>query len=92
MELVTMQSEVFQELKGFMESINNRLTAKEKQPKEKWFDNQEVMQQLHISKRTLQTWRDEGKIPFSQVGSKIYYSESDINELLKKNYIKAHKK
>jgi len=92
MELVTMQSEVFQEIKSTMESINNRLTAKEKEPKDKWFDNQEVMQMLHISKRTLQAWRDEGKISFSQVGAKIYYRESDVNDLLNKHFIKAHKR
>ena len=44
---------------------------------------------MQISKRTAQTWRDEGKISFSQIGNKIYYLESDVEELLKGNYIKA---
>ena len=47
---------------------------------------------MHISKRTAQTWRDEGKISFSQIGNKIYYRMSDVQTLLNKNYNKAFKK
>lgn len=92
MNVITIQSEAFQELRDSMEEIKKQLTAKEKEPKNKWLDNQEVMQLLHCSKRLLQSWRDEGKISFSQVGAKIYYRESDVNELLQKHYNKAHKK
>lgn len=92
MDIITLESEAFQQIKSTLESINNRLSAKEKLPTEKFYDNQEVMQMLHISKRTLQAWRDDGKINFSQVGAKIYYYESDIKELLKKNYNKKFKK
>ena len=45
-------------------------------------DNQEVCLMLQISKRTLQSYRDTGKIPFSMIGHKCYYKESDITELL----------
>ena len=92
MDVITIQSEAWNEVKSFMEQISSRLSAKEKLPTEKFYDNQEVMQMLHISKRTLQAWRDDGKINFSQVGAKIYYYESDIKELLKKNYNKKFKK
>jgi len=46
---------------------------------------------LKISKRTAQTWRDEGKISFSQVGNKIYYKLSDVEKLMQENYNKAFK-
>jgi len=48
-------------------------------------DNQEVCLMLQISKRTLQSYRDTGKIPFSIIGHKCYYKESDIAELLNAN-------
>ena len=54
-----------------------------------FLDNQEFLQVMNISKRTAQSWRDEGIISFSQVGSKIYYRFSDIEELLNKNYKKS---
>lgn len=92
MEVVTIQSQAFQDLVGKIDSINHRLTAKEKEPKEKWLDNQELMLMLKISKRTAQHYRDSGLISFSQVGNKIYYKLSDVEELLKAHYNKAFKK
>jgi 3-methyladenine DNA glycosylase Tag len=92
MDVITIQSEAFQELKSSLESINNRLSGKEKEPKEKWLDNQEFMQLMKISKRTSQSYRDNGIISFSQVGAKIYFKLSDVEELLKAHYNKAFKK
>ena len=92
MEVVTIQSQAFQDLVGKLDAINLRLTAKEKEPKDKWLDNQELMLLLKISKRTAQHYRDSGLISFSQVGNKIYYRLSDVEELLQKHYNKAFKK
>ena len=52
---------------------------------EQWLDNEAVYKRLGISKRTLQSYRDTGKIPFSMIGHKCYYKESDITELLNAN-------
>ena len=38
------------------------------------------------SKRTLQTLRDEGAIPYTTIGGKILYPESALYETLRKNY------
>ena len=43
---------------------------------EKYLTNREVCQLLHISSRTLQNWRDTGKIPFIRLKGKILYRES----------------
>jgi len=37
---------------------------------------------LGLSKRTLQTYRTSGKIPFSMLGGKVYFREVDIASLL----------
>ena len=42
---------------------------------------------LHISKRTLQQYRDDNILPFIQIGGKIIYKESDILKILEQNYI-----
>ena len=54
-----------------------------------FLDNYEFLKVMNISKRTAQSWRDSGIVSFSQVGAKIYYRFSDIEELLNKNYKKA---
>jgi predicted site-specific integrase-resolvase len=42
---------------------------------------------LKISRRTLQDYRTEGKIPYYQLGGgKILYRESDIEKMLEDNY------
>ena len=56
-----------------------------------FLDNQEFLEVMNISKRTAQIWRDSGVISYSQIGAKIYYRFSDIEELLNKNYNKAKK-
>lgn len=53
---------------------------------EDWLDNQDVMQILHISPRTLQTLRSNGILPFSRIGNKLYYRRSDISRILNNHY------
>ena len=57
-------------------------------PEDVFFDNQEFMLLMNISKRTAQEWRNKKIIEFSQVGNKNYYRLSDIKKLLNENYIK----
>ena len=55
-------------------------------PEDVFFDNQEFMKLMNISKRTAQEWRNKKIIEFSQVGNKIYYRLKDIQNLLNENY------
>ena len=55
-------------------------------PLDEWLDNQNVMQMLHISPRTLQTLRSNGILPFSRIGNKLFYRRTDIQQILKDNY------
>ena len=57
-----------------------------------WLDNQDVMQILHISPRTLQTLRANGTLPFSRIKGKFYYKVSDLAALLESNYTANLKK
>ena len=54
--------------------------------KETWIDGQDVMQTMHISKRTLQSLRDNGTLNYSRVNGKFYYKVADIEKLLESNY------
>lgn len=53
---------------------------------ETWIDGQDVMQALHISKRTLQSLRDSGVLPHSRLNGKFYYKVADVEAMLEKNY------
>lgn len=45
-------------------------------------DSQDVCLRLNISPRTLQTLRDNGKLPYSQIQHKIFYKPEDVEALL----------
>jgi hypothetical protein len=91
MEAVILTSEQYNNLVNRLDNLNGKLEESSKKPQNVFLDNQEFIQLMHISKRTAQTWRDEGKISFSQIGSKIYYKMKDVDVLLDKNYNKAFK-
>ena len=50
---------------------------------EQWLDNQEVCLLMNITKRTLQTYKDKGLLPYSKLNRKNYYKLSDVQALLK---------
>ena len=91
MEAIIFTKDQFTELMSKLDTIQNQISLKKKKKKETFLDNQEFLLLLKISKRTAQTWRDEGKISFSQVGNKIYYKLSDVEKLMQENYNKAFK-
>jgi hypothetical protein len=52
------------------------------------FDNQDLCQLLHISKRTLQRYRSTGDLPFHKVHQKTYYKESDVHTFIRECFNK----
>ncbi len=53
---------------------------------ERYLTNNDVANMLHISLRTLQDWRDNGRIAYIQISGKVLYKESDVRKLLEENY------
>jgi len=92
MDAIILSKEQFLEFSSKLNEISDRLGSKPQNPSERFVDNQEFIMLMKISKRTAQAWRDEGKISFSQVGTKIYYKLSDVEELLKNHYRKSFAK
>ena len=52
-----------------------------------YLSGEDVCKLLHISKRTLQQYRDDSILPYIQIGGEIIYKESDILTILEQNYI-----
>ena len=51
-----------------------------------YLTGERVCEILHISKRTLQQYRDDGLMPFIKLQRKILFRESDIIKMLEDNY------
>lgn len=53
---------------------------------EELLDNQEVLQKLKISPRSLQRYRSSGKLPYSTISGKLYYKLSDVNQFIRSSF------
>ena len=89
-EIITQEAPQMQLFAQLMEGILKKLerycsTARPMLGGEVYLTGEEICKQLRLSPRTLQDYRDTGKIPFSIIGHKCYYKESDITELLNSN-------
>ena len=56
---------------------------------ERYMTDKEVAERLKVSRRTLQEYRNDRKIPFILFGGKVLYRETDIERMLEESYKKA---
>ena len=86
MKIINIEAGVFDSMLNCFEAFAKRVDALCEQNRDKglheWLDNQDVYQALNISKRTLQTYRDNGTLPYTQIGHKMYYKADDVNRII----------
>ncbi len=93
-ELITEKNE---RVSRFMESLDRMLKGIEHLAAncrpllngERYLTDKEVSVRLKVSRRTLQDYRNEGRIPYILLGGKILYRESDIEKMLEEGYREA---
>lgn len=82
-------SNTFNEMLEVFTKFVNRVDVLYERHREKksieWLDSQDVCLILNIKPRTLQSYRDSGKLGFSQLEGKIFYRNEDVQELLNRN-------
>jgi hypothetical protein len=91
MNAVILTQEQYNEIITRMDEIKSEIKGNSKSSDNEFVDNADFIQLMKISKRTAQTWRDEGKISFSQVSGKIYYRMADVQGMLNHNFNPAFK-
>lgn len=81
LDIICLESEAFYAL---VEEVVNRMKEKNGIEHDKWIGDEEAMKLLHISsKTTMQKYRDEGLIRFTQPSRKIIlYDRDSILEFL----------
>lgn len=75
------------DLDELIRQVSQRIIEKQNVPDQKWIDQKQAMKQLGISSTsTLQKYRDEGLIRFTQPSRKIIlYDRHSIEAFLEKN-------
>ena len=84
MEVILLSKEEYQKILDELKEINIKLAKLALKPVDTFIDNAEFMQMMKISRRTAQSWRDNGIVTFSQIGGQLYYKLSDIEDLLER--------
>ena len=86
MEIINIEAQTFEAMLSMFEDFASRMEYLcrlhgDRDMKE-WLDNQDVCLLLNISPRTLQTFRDNGTLAYSQINHKIYYKPADVERIL----------
>jgi len=53
---------------------------------EELLDNQDLLQMLKISSRSLQRYRSSGKLPYYTISGKLYYKLSDVHQFIRDSF------
>lgn len=53
---------------------------------EEWIDNYEIMTRYHVSQRTLQSLRSNGKLPYTIFANRCFYRKSDVQTVFRSRY------
>lgn len=90
MEIICIEKRTFDEFRARLHELEKKFAgicrSAEDLGLKSWMDNQEVCEVLHVSKRTLQVYRDKGLIPFTRIKHKFFYKPEDISRFLESNY------
>jgi hypothetical protein len=82
-------SEEMQIILDRLENVESLLKKEHKQMEDPILGTDDLMNLLKVSRRSVQTWRDQGLIDFSPINGKFYYRISAINKMLDKHLKKA---
>lgn len=53
---------------------------------QRFLTDSQLSERIKISRRTLQDYRDRGKLPFYRLDGKILYAEKDVEKFLMESY------
>ena len=73
-----------EELLHEMQNIKKLLSEFLKPTPKKIYSPKTLADYLNVSTRTIQNWRDSGKISFTKVGDVILFTQDDIEVFLKR--------
>ena len=88
MEIICFEKKAFEEfaakIERFLQRVSEMPGLKGVGKTNEWLDHYEVCRKLRISKRTLQTLRDNGTLAYTKIGNRTYYLPEDVERIVTK--------
>ena len=69
---------------AFAQRVDTLCHRHESRDLKEWLDSQDVCEILGVTKRTLQTLRDNGRLACTMIAHKVYYRPEDVQELIER--------
>jgi len=86
MEIVSIEARTYGAMIERFQATAQRITALRKRSESKelkeWLDSQDVCEILGVTKRTVQTLRETGKLGYTMIAHKVYYRREDVKKFL----------
>ena len=86
MEFMAWMERIMERFDVVMESISTTVNQRTNIDGEELLDNQDILQMLKISARSLQRYRAIGKLPYYTISGKIYYKLSDVRQFVTESF------
>lgn len=86
MEIVSIEARTYEAMISRLQKVAQRVGTLRQQSESKelkeWLDSQDVCEILGITKRTVQTLRESGKLGYTMIAHKVYYRPEDVKKYL----------
>lgn len=88
MEFISWMERLIDRLDMLSDHIDDLKTKRSSIDGEELLDNQDLLQMLKISNRSLQRYRSQGKLPYYTISGKLYYKLSDVHQFIRDSFSK----
>ena len=88
-EFIAWMERIMERFDILKESIAKKQLQNTEIDGEQLLDNQDVLQLLRISSRSLQRYRSDKKLPYYTISGKLYYKKSDVDQFIRNNFHSA---
>ena len=68
--------------------VTNKNKSAPLKEKTKLYTFKDLAEMFQVTQRTIYNWKDNGTLPFTQIGSKIYLTQEQLDELLEHHQVK----
>lgn len=86
MEFVAWMERIMNRFDILGEHINDIQKQRNTIDGEELLDNQDLLQMLKISNRSLQRYRSSGRLPYYTISGKLYYKLSDVHQFIRESF------